>query len=124
MENLAEQSTAIHEMTDLLKILSEPTRVRILEKIMDGVQCNCELGSALKLAPNLISHHLSVLRDAELIETQRDPLDARWIYYSVNMTKLIEIRSIMNDFFNPQRVMPRSQTCGPVFAHDQSKKCG
>jgi ArsR family transcriptional regulator, arsenate/arsenite/antimonite-responsive transcriptional repressor len=67
MENQATQITKISEMASLLKILSEPNRLRILEKIMEGVQCNCELGSALQMAPNLISHHLSVLRDAGVI---------------------------------------------------------
>jgi len=45
-----------------LKVICEPNRLLLLEKIIEGVQCNCELGDALQMAPNLISHHLSVLR--------------------------------------------------------------
>jgi ArsR family transcriptional regulator, arsenate/arsenite/antimonite-responsive transcriptional repressor len=43
---------------------------------MEGVHCNCELGEALDMAPNLISHHLSVLRKAGLVEVERDAFDA------------------------------------------------
>lgn len=123
MENLAAQTTTISEMTGLLKILSEPTRLRILEKIMDGVQCNCELGDALQITPNLISHHLSVLRDAGLIKTERDSLDARWVYYSIEINKLEEIRMALNAFFDPSRVKPRLITCGPSFSQEQTINC-
>lgn len=112
-------SKSIDEIANLLKILSEPTRLRILDNIMEGVQCNCELGSALNIAPNLISHHLSVLRDAEIIQTERDPMDARWIYYSINESKLKEIRTFLGAFFDLNRVKPRQRTCGPSFVHEQ-----
>ena len=115
------QDKKLIEMACLLKILSEPNRLRILEKIMDGVQCNCELGSALQIAPNLISHHLSVLREAGLIETERDPIDARWIYYAINIDKLEEIGTFLDGFFNPDRVKPRLITCGPSFIQEHTQ---
>jgi len=121
MEKNQLQDKTLIEMACLLKILSEPNRLRILEKIMDGVQCNCELGSALQIAPNLISHHLSVLRDAGLIDTERDPIDARWIYYAININKLEEIGTFLNGFFNPGRVKPRLITCGPSFMQEQTQ---
>jgi len=53
-----------------LKIICEPNRLMLLEKIIEGIHCNCELGQALQIAPNLISHHLSVLREAGLISAE------------------------------------------------------
>jgi ArsR family transcriptional regulator, arsenate/arsenite/antimonite-responsive transcriptional repressor len=123
MDNQVKQVATISEMANLLKILSEPNRLGILEKIMDGVQCNCELGDALQIAPNLISHHLSVLRDAGLIDTERDPLDARWVYYSVNLKKLEELRMLIDGFFDPSRVKPRLITCGPSFLKKSTNNC-
>ena len=120
MNNNSEQSAKINDIAGILKILSEPNRLRILEKIMEGIHCNCDLGSALQIAPNLISHHLSVLRTAGLIETERDPLDARWIYYSINPKKMEELRVFFKDFFNSDRIMPRRMTCGPSLVQKQS----
>ena len=60
---------------------------------MEGVQCNCELGETLHMAPNLISHHLRVLREAGLVDVERDLLDARWVYYSVNRAALDELNA-------------------------------
>ena len=120
MSNKDEQSGKINEIAGILKILSEPNRLRILEKIMEGIQCNCDLGSALQIAPNLISHHLSVLRSAGLIVTERDPMDARWIYYTLNDKKLDELRVFISEFFDPDRIMPRRMTCGPSLVQKQS----
>jgi len=118
MDNQQTKEMTLNEMSSLLKIISEPNRLRILESIFQGVQCNCELGSELDIAPNLISHHLSVMRDAGIIDTERDPHDARWIYYSINVQKLEEIRALLNGFFDPGRIQPRQLTCGPSYEKD------
>ena len=99
-----------------LKVLAEPKRLRILHMLMEGVQCNCELGDALDMAPNLISHHLRVLRQAGLVDVERDPDDGRWVYYSLNREALEELNRSFGAFFDPSRIKPRRQTCGPQAA--------
>ncbi len=100
-------------LADQLKVLAEPKRLQILHMLMEGVQCNCELGDALGMAPNLISHHLRVLREAGLVDVERDPDDARWIYYSLNREALEELNRHFNVFFDPDRIKPRRKMCGP-----------
>lgn len=124
MEKQHNKVETLGELSNLLKIISEPNRLRILENIIQGVQCNCELGSELDIAPNLISHHLSVLKDAGIIDTERDPHDARWIYYSINTRKLEEIKTLLNLFFDPDRIQPRQLTCGPSYEKDPLIKFG
>ena len=99
-----------------LKVLAEPRRLRILHMLMEGVQCNCELGDALDMAPNLTSHHLRVLREAGLVDVERDPDDARWVYYSLNLEALEGLNRRFGAFFDPSRIKPRRQTCGPQAA--------
>jgi ArsR family transcriptional regulator len=100
-------------LADQLKVLAEPNRLRILHMLIEGVQCNCELGDALDMAPNLISHHLRVLREAGLVDVERDPDDARWVYYSPNREALEELQRNFDVFFDPSRIKRRRQTCGP-----------
>ncbi|MEO6061479.1 MAG: metalloregulator ArsR/SmtB family transcription factor [Thermoflexales bacterium] len=100
-------------MAERLKVLAEPKRLRILNLLMEGVQCNCELGDALDMAPNLISHHLSMLRQAGLVEVTRDAVDARWIYYSINRATLQDLNAVFGAFFDPARIQPRRPACGP-----------
>ena len=101
-----------------LKVLAEPNRLLIFNLLMDGVQCNCELGGDLDLAPNLISHHLGKLRDVGLVDVARDPVDSRWMYYSVNRAALDELNATFGAFFDPSRIQPRRPTCGPASSLD------
>ena len=103
----------LETLAERLKVLAEPKRLLILEMIIQGMQCNCELGDALQMAPNLISHHLSKLRKVGLVNAERDPLDSRWVYYSVNQTALDELNTTFGSFFDPERIQPRRLTCGP-----------
>lgn len=102
-----------------LKIICEPNRLLLLEKIIEGVQCNCELGEALQLAPNLISHHLSVLREAGLIVAERDPVDNRWVYYSINPIMMDDFKAFFVEFFDKDRIQPRGAACGPQITEEQ-----
>jgi ArsR family transcriptional regulator len=103
MERLARQ----------LKVLAEPNRLRMVDLLMEGVQCNCELGDALGMAPNLISHHLRILREVGLVEVERDAVDARWVYYSINRSTLAQLTQTFGAFFDPTRIKERHPACGP-----------
>jgi ArsR family transcriptional regulator len=95
-----------------LKTLGDANRLRIVNLLMQGEYCNCELGDELGLAPNLISHHLGVLRRAGLIEARRDSDDARWVYYSLNQAALRELHGALGATFDPTRVQQRTPRCG------------
>lgn len=110
------------QLSNWLKVLAEPKRLLIFNLLMEGVQCNCELGEALQIAPNLISHHLSKLRDTGLVDVTRDVLDARWVYYSVNQAALEDLNEAFEIFFDPQRIQPRQPACGPQSALPQPEE--
>ena len=109
----ATASVDLERLSERLKVLAEPRRLRIFNLLMEGVQCNCELGDALDMTPNLISHHLGVLRQAGLVDIERDPNDARWVYYSVNRVALTDLNIAFGTFFDPDRIQPRQPQCGP-----------
>src|SRR5512139_769543 len=92
MKRAARPPTDLPALADRLKLLADPTRLAIVDLLMEGVQCNCVLGDRLGLPMNLISHHLRVLREAGWVHAERDPLDARWMYYSVNRERVAELR--------------------------------
>lgn len=100
-------------LVERLRVLAEPKRLLLFDLIMQGVQCNCELGESLHMAPNLISHHLTVLRQAGLVNVERDAFDGRWVYYSINTQALEELNAVFGAFFDPARIKPRRLTCGP-----------
>ncbi len=112
------------ELANLLKLLSDPSRLAIFDLLMQGVQCNCEIGDNLKMPMNLISHHLKVLRDAGLVKAERDATDARWIYYSVNQKVIGQLREQLAIFLDPKRIQPRQPACGPRVVSAKTLKAG
>ena len=106
-------STNLETLAERLKALSVPKRLLLFHLLIEGVQCNCELSEILDIPPNLVSHHLRVLRQARLVDVERDPVDARWLYYSINRQTLEELNQAFGLFFDAARIKPRRPTCGP-----------
>jgi len=55
-----------------LKVLADPTRLAVLEALMNGPMQVGALQELLGVEQSLLSHHLQTLRKAELVETERD----------------------------------------------------
>ncbi len=100
------------EMATLCKALSDPNRLRIFARLMEGDSCNCELKEELGLAPNLLSHHLRALSEAGLVDSRRDTVDGRWIYYTIDRETAARWQDWFNQFLDPQRIKERV-VCGP-----------
>ena len=67
--------TPLHET---VKALAEPVRWRIVELLAAEELCVCHLVEELEIPQPLVSHHLKVLRDAGLVDSERFRY---WTYY-------------------------------------------
>jgi ArsR family transcriptional regulator len=105
--------TDINLLAQQLKLLANPKRLRLIHMLMEGIQCNCILGDALGMSANLISHHVGLLRDAGLVDMERDVSDSRWVYYTVNESALQELNEAYTAFFDLERIQPRQLFYGP-----------
>lgn len=66
---------------DLLSAVADPVRWAVLRHLGErGESCVCELQERIPVAANLLSYHLKVLREAELVTTRRR---GRWVDYSL-----------------------------------------
>jgi ArsR family transcriptional regulator len=66
-----------------LAALADPIRLRILDLLGSNGSCVCDLREEMDIAPNLLSYHLRVLREAGLVAaTPR----GRWIDYHLTPT--------------------------------------
>ena len=101
------------DLVQCLKALSDPTRLSVFDMLMEGVQCNCEISDRLGLSLSLISHHTRILRETGLVRSERDPDDARWIYYSVDEEALAALCEAIGHLLDPERIQPRQPSCGP-----------
>ncbi len=113
-EEASKTVATIPEVGSLLKIFADPTRLRIFLLLREGEACVCELATNLALAENLVSHHLSVLRKAQLVLDRRDVSDGRWVYYHLDPVALRQVQSTLNAVFDPTTLGTRTPTCGPT----------
>jgi DNA-binding transcriptional ArsR family regulator len=69
-----------HRCAELLGALAAPERLRIVRLLRDGPHSVSELADRLEVALVNVSHHLSVLRHAGLVQSRRQ---GRNILYSL-----------------------------------------
>ena len=91
----------VQQVLPLLKLMSEPNRLKIFALLCGGERCVCDIEAGMQLPQNLISHLLGVLRDAGYIRARRA---GRWVYYAVNKEALAAIYPIVCRLFNPECV--------------------
>jgi ArsR family transcriptional regulator len=69
------------EAAEILAAVADPVRWRLLAHLTSGnPTCVCDLQPIAAVAPNLLSYHLKVLREAGLVSTQRR---GRWVDYTI-----------------------------------------
>jgi ArsR family transcriptional regulator len=61
-----------------IKAIADTNRVRILCVLQGRELCVCQIIEMLGLAPSTVSKHLSILRQARLLEDRKE---GRWMYY-------------------------------------------
>ena len=73
------------EEAALLKVLADPTRLRLAVALsQNGETCVCTLAEALAEPEYKISRHLAVMRSAGLVEVRRD---GTWMHYKLAQPK-------------------------------------
>lgn len=68
----------MREFMEITRALADENRVRALLALQERELCACQIIEFLGLAPSTVSKHLSILKQARLVETRKD---GRWIYY-------------------------------------------
>jgi protein-tyrosine-phosphatase/DNA-binding MarR family transcriptional regulator len=71
-----------------LKLLADDTRWRLLQILRQSDCLVTELVERTGLAQNLVSYHLTMLRQAGLVRVHRSDADARASYYGANLAAL------------------------------------
>ncbi len=73
---------------DLLKAISHPTRLAVLEILRDGEQCVCHMEAMLGIRQSSISQQLMILREAGLVQVRRDGNN---MYYHITKPEIFGV---------------------------------
>jgi len=78
---LGQKNSRLREVLEIHKALSDANRLRALIALSGKELCVCQITELLRLAPSTVSKHLSILRQARLVEMRKV---GRWIYYRLS----------------------------------------
>src|SRR5919112_2898152 len=76
----------------LFHALSDEARLEIIETLLDGEHCVCDLMTHIDAAQSRLSYHLKVLKDAGLVTDRRE---GRWSYYTLQRDAFVEAESLL-----------------------------
>ena len=71
----------MRKLLKIFKALSDSNRLRIVKMLQIRTLCVCEITEILHLSNSTVSRHLSILRDAELIQDEKV---GKWVNYWLN----------------------------------------
>jgi ArsR family transcriptional regulator, arsenate/arsenite/antimonite-responsive transcriptional repressor len=84
-------------LTRTLQALADPTRRAILQMLTDRDMTAGEIGARFAISAPSVSHHLSVLKNADLVHSERN---GQTIVYSLNTTVMQEFLQELLQLFN------------------------
>lgn len=80
-------------VADRFKALADPTRVRILNLLARSPElCVCDMNASFDLSQPTISHHLSLLKKAGLVECE---VRGRWCFYRAIPEAIEELSRVL-----------------------------
>lgn len=123
----------LFDFMQVIKALTDENRVRILMALRGRELCVCQITGMLDLSPSTTSKHLSILRQARLIDSQKK---GKWVYYTtieqdpgtplttdiiqLAVTHLAHSDIIEADEKHIREVISLSGTCGEDYDHFHS----
>ncbi|MDR1239150.1 MAG: metalloregulator ArsR/SmtB family transcription factor [Treponema sp.] len=72
---------ALEDLGEFFKVLTDPTRLKILYALGSGELCVFDLSVSVGAGVSSVSHHLAALKRVRLVKARRD---GRVVYYSLD----------------------------------------
>ena len=85
-----QEQLRLNARATVLKALSHPTRLWLLEQLQQQEHCVCDLTDGVNADISTVSKHLSVLKQAGIISSRRD---GKQIYYRLETPCLLKMLS-------------------------------
>jgi ArsR family transcriptional regulator len=111
------RSTSTDPDVLLFQALADPTRLAILRELAGAPEvCACDFTACCDVQQPTISHHLRVLREAGIVDSERR---GTWIYYRLAPAVADRLRALASELSGTPQLIPaaslrRSSTSAPV----------
>ncbi|UCE65544.1 MAG: winged helix-turn-helix transcriptional regulator [Candidatus Zixiibacteriota bacterium] len=82
-------------MSENFRVLSDPTRIRILLALENGELCVCDIAALINLPQPSVSHHLKALRQLGIIKFKKS---GKMTLYSLKDIRISGLLAVARDF--------------------------
>ena len=76
-----ESEETLNKMSAFLKVVADPTRLKIVNALLIGELCVCDLAKLLGMEHSAVSHQLAVLRKSAVVTVRQE---GKVKYYSLS----------------------------------------
>ena len=76
-----ESAETVAKMSRFLKVMADPTRLKIVNALQISELCVCDLAKLLGMEHSAVSHQLAVLRKSDIVKVRQD---GKVKYYSLS----------------------------------------
>ena len=83
--------------SEIIKALAHPTRLFIVDFLSDGEKCVCEIVEQVGVDTSTISKHLSVMRNAGLVEDEKRGLN---VFYKMTCPCILDLFNCLESIGN------------------------
>jgi len=88
------------EVTVVLKALADPIRLRLVSVVAaKGEACACDLPALVSRSQPTVSHHLSQLVKAGILEREQR---GKWAWFAVNEARIAHVRGLLGSEDSPR----------------------
>ena len=84
---------------DFCKALCDSTRQKIMEMLREQEMCVGDIADAFHLSQPTISHHLNILKIADVVQSRKE---GKQVYYSLNQDNIQECCGMLMTRFVPE----------------------
>lgn len=81
---------ALLRLSEIFKTLGDPTRLRIINTLLSGEMCVCDLSAVLGMDHSAVSHQLRLLKDRRIVKLRKD---GKIAYYSLDDEHVVALFS-------------------------------
>lgn len=97
--NRCSKQIVYEKQAEIVKAVSHPLRVAIIDYLKDGPQCVCDIAEYVKAERSNVSRHLSVMTAAGLLEYRKDGLK---VIYSLKAKCIPDFFDCLKSFIKEQ----------------------
>ena len=97
----------MRENIELLKALADDTRFKIVEYLLEGEKCVCEIFPYVKRTQSTVSTHLGSLEDAGVLQSRRE---GKKIFYKIKDKRVCDVFKALGNFKG--KILKEGCCCG------------